>query len=410
MDNSTSLTQLYDNLKKDDRPMGGPTTPIRPLGGPKMDPIIWKRKVAGCCNNLVDKCRKHIILDIYCKILPFDQKYIDGNQGQCANDVDCMLKSKGMTPTQYLTSCYESTHAPLLEYILRATEMIGKSYMEEAEEVLKDAEQNGKDLQEPQEPETDDPDVEDQLVDVKNDIEYDTFIDTLKKKTIDKIVADVSALIDKSKDENDMTFDTDDKPTQEPTQESVVGVGLDYLHTAMWKSGHEFTEAENEEMIGMAIREATLHQLDVVFNLPGKEYREYASMINYGKGIIINESALELFDEYAGREDKAEIKEIKDNIRGRVKRILTENNVEVMKDERLIGGYPRDDIKLFQVMWKCYVDPKNVTELEGKINTACAKELGEKYRVSLISQRSQSIQDDLGGRGRKRHLVIIERA
>ena len=296
MEPTNSLTQFYNDLKAG-KPDISPEQPTVThfIGAPNSPgTMAWRNKALHHCNGLKDKCCKHILLDIYCKILPFDKDYIDNNQGQMRGDIDNFLAKKGMNATQYLTSCYEATKAPLLEFILRSTDNIGREYMKEADEVLKDSQ--GEEIQEPREPETTDDDVEGQLVDVKEDPEYENFIDKLKQKTIQKIVDDVSALIDKSKEENDMTFDT--KPDQDAVaQESAVGVGVDYLQKKLWKSNIEFTEEQREEMIGMAIREATLRQLDVVFKQPGNTFREFVSTIFYGKGVIINESALETFME-----------------------------------------------------------------------------------------------------------------
>ena len=249
---------------------------------------------------LKDKCRKHIILDIYCKILPLDKEYIDGHHGQMCNDVDCMLDKKGMSATQYLTSCYESTNAPLLEFILRSTDAIGKSYMEAAEETLKNAQENDAKLTDPKEPDTEDEDVKGQLVDIKKDPEYESFIDKLKQKTINKIVSDVSKIIADKKEEKEMTFDTDPAPIDaEVAEESAVGVGMNYLQKNLWNEKKEFDESKQEEMIGMAIREATQHQFDVVFKQPMAEFREFVSMIRFGKGIVINENAVNHFRESA---------------------------------------------------------------------------------------------------------------
>ena len=73
--------------------------------------------------------------------------------------------------------------------------------MEEAKEELKDAQENGEDVVAPTtpDPETDD-EIQNQLVDIKDDTEYDSFVDTLKKKTIDKIVSDVTKIINDKKE------------------------------------------------------------------------------------------------------------------------------------------------------------------------------------------------------------------
>ena len=134
--NETNLTQFYDDLKQK---LNNDETPNSNLVNVKFGPggfgsspnaIAWRNKAVGHCKHLKDDCCKHLLLDIYCKILPLDSEFVDGHQGMMKNDIDCMLKNKGMSATQYLTSCYESTNAPLLEFIIRSINNIGKSYME----------------------------------------------------------------------------------------------------------------------------------------------------------------------------------------------------------------------------------------------------------------------------------------
>ena len=57
------------------------------------------------------------------------------------------------------------------------------------------------------------------------------------------------------------------------------------------------TESGQENVIGMAIREATLNEMDTVFCLPGSTFREFASRIRMGHGTIITESTITAFME-----------------------------------------------------------------------------------------------------------------
>ena len=244
----------------------------------------WKSKAAILADKLADNCRKHLILDIYCKILPVDDDYKIGHQGQMCQDVDCMLAKKGMTPTQYLTSCFESTKAPFVEYLLRSTGMIGQTYLEAENAELTKAKADNQKLEDPKTPSMEDEETSDALVDITNDTEYDAFVDALKKKTIDKIVRDVSDIIDDKKDNADMQFNS----------ESAVRAGLDYFQKALWQEDKKLPDDIQEEMIGMAIREATLREIDLAFN-QASSFTEYASAIRYGKGILINEAAVNGF-------------------------------------------------------------------------------------------------------------------
>lgn len=303
-----SLTDFYDNLKtklNSDKGDSTPAMPVPTMGGPIAQmpiPAMMHHKMAKCCDKLKDDCRKHILLDMYVKILPLDDDFKYGHMGIMKNDIDCMLKNKGMTATQYMTSCSEATHAPLLEYLMRATDMIGSQYIKEAEDEIKDAADNGVNNQEPKETNVNDAEVQDQLVDIKKDSEYEAFIDKLKEKTINKIVKDVSDLISDKKEEKKMTFDPKDnipnaavnpKATDDAVAESTVSVGLDYINKQLMKNNIQLDESSKDDILALAIREATLNQLDVVFNQKAGQFNEFASRIRWGKGALINESTFE---------------------------------------------------------------------------------------------------------------------
>lgn len=316
-----SLTQFYDDLNSGlhkDVPVGAPVM-MKVSGGPGMmsgmshpGAIAFKQKCAHECEKLKHKCGKHILLDIYCKILPLDQDYIDTHHHQMSHDIDCMLDRKGMKPMEYLRSCSEKTKAPLLEFVNRSIENIGKWFMEEEDAALKDAQANNTDVpapeapevpEAPSDPETPNPDdtddITNQLVDVKSDMEYDSFVDELKKKTIDKIVADVSDIIADKKDEQKMEFDPKPIADEQAAQESAISVGIDYLTSKFMKENVNINSELNDEIVAMAIRESTLNQLDVVFKQPGSDDRSLHNRLRLGKGNIINESTAGVLMEYA---------------------------------------------------------------------------------------------------------------
>lgn len=305
--NGTNLTQFYDELKQK---MNNDSAPASNMMNVKMGPggfnnspnaMAWRNKAVSCCNHLKDDCHKHVLLDIYCKILPLDQEFIHGHHGMMKQDIDDMLASKGMSATQYMTSCYESTKAPLLDYIIRSVNGIGRTYMEEADEILKDAQQNDEAIPEPEKPETEDENIQSQLVDITSDTEYENFVDTLKKKTIDKIVNDVSKIINDKKEEENMTFDTTPVADAEEQFESTTSIAINYMQQKLMKENTEITSDMQNELIGMAIRESTMNQLDVVFKQPEGTFREFASRIRFGKGVLINESAVNYFKESANK-------------------------------------------------------------------------------------------------------------
>lgn len=305
MANETNLTQFYDNLKQklnnDAAPTSGAMNVKMGPGGFNNSPnaLVWRNKAVNCCDELKNDCHKHLLLDVYCKILPLDHDFIHGHHGMMKQDIDSMLANKGMTATQYMTSCYESTKAPLLEFMIRSVNNIGKAYMEEQEEELKDAQETGEPILEPEKPDTEDDQIKSQLVDITSDTEYDNFVDALKKKTIDKIVDDVSKIINDKKEEDNMTFDTTPIADVEEKMESTTSIALNYIQQKLMKDNTNINEAMQNDMIAMAIRESTLNQFDVVFRQPSGQFREFANRIRYGKGILINESAVNYFKEFA---------------------------------------------------------------------------------------------------------------
>lgn len=190
---------------------------------------VWRNNMVTKRDNLVDNCAKRIIVDIYHHTLPLDDQYKDCNPEMISDDVGSMLDKKNMTSMQYFKSAYDQTHAPLLEFVIRSLNEIGRQYQEDAMEDLKDKEEKGLPLTavDPNEDK-----VDSQLLEIKNDSEYEAFMDALKKKTIDKIVSDVSSLIDDKKESGDMEFNSDetsDSDTEEPKLESVVVNAVNYL-------------------------------------------------------------------------------------------------------------------------------------------------------------------------------------
>lgn len=290
---STFYKELNDELAKKDNP---PTSSINVGHSNDLNlstPGAIKYRNIACkeAEKLTDACNKNVILNIYCRILPLDKEYIDGHQGQMISDVNNMLANKGMTATQYLQDACSKTGAPLVEFILRSSKNVGKKFMEEADEALKDAQKNNIDIPAPKSDENAE-EIENQIVDIEKDDEYDTFIDKLKKKTVNKIVSDVSKIINDKKEEKDMTFD----PT--PKTESTVAIGLDYITKKFMKEGVEIDSSLTDDMLGLAIREATLNEIDHVFNMINDD-RQFGTRIRLGHGSVITESAINTIMESA---------------------------------------------------------------------------------------------------------------
>ena len=295
MDRET-LTNFYDKLKDELDEEKKPKYGVAPLkvGDGKVDmsyPGAIKFKNLACkeAEKLEDACNKNILVDIYYRIIPLDKEYLDKNLSVVTNDIDSMLKSKGCTATQYLQDACNKTNAPLLEFILRSSKGVGKKFLEEAEETLKDAQKNDCDVPAP-EADLNDEEIKNQIVDVKKDDEYQTFIDKLKQKTVNKIVNDISKIINDKKEENNMTFNP------KPEDTSVVESAMNYINYKLMKENVNITPEMNEEIMGIAIREATLNELDRVFNM-SLDDTNINRRISLGHGSLITESVITQFKE-----------------------------------------------------------------------------------------------------------------
>lgn len=299
------LMNFYNTLKKnldDDKPNSSALMNVgdSSMGINHPNALVFKRKAVDECNKLKDRCYKHILLDIYCKVLPLDDDYICNHKGKFSDHIDSALDCKKMNATQYFKSAAEETNAPLVEFVMHSIDNIGKAFMEEEDAKLKDAQENNISVEPPKAPDPeDDPEIENQLVDVEKDEEYETFIDKLKKKTINKIVADVSKIIANKKEESDMTFDTQPIADQNAMGESVVTVAMDYAERKFITEGVEINDSMRDDMIALAICEATLNQIDTVFKQPNCDMKNVMRSIRMGKGSVMNESAITGFMESA---------------------------------------------------------------------------------------------------------------
>lgn len=286
--------QLKSKLAEEDGPaprtIGSQIPPEHDVHGDRFHHMMMKQR-----DKLQDGCFKHILLDMYCKILPLDKDYVAGHMGQMSSDVDCMLKAKGMTPTQYITSASKGVGgSKLLEFVIKSVNNACQQFVEDATAEVADKQARGMDVPIPEAPAdpTSDPDVNHQLVDVTKDSQYTDFIETLKKKTINKIVSDVSKIITDKKEDSSMAFNTKPIADLKEETETTTSIGLDYLQAKLMQENID-TSSMTEALLGMAIRESTLHQFDVVFRQPGMSFQEFASAIRYNRGMIINEAAVQ---------------------------------------------------------------------------------------------------------------------
>lgn len=113
---------------------------MRSLGQQQEDPMSrqyiynfddqWRSKLNKQCDHLKDKFCRHILVDLYCKIIPLDHDYVCKHQHRMASDIDDFLANRKMSSYQYLTAAKENTKAPLIDFILREADRVAKEYYE----------------------------------------------------------------------------------------------------------------------------------------------------------------------------------------------------------------------------------------------------------------------------------------
>ena len=276
-----TLMQFYNDLKSANAPAEDPNSILVNVTGPAG--AQWRMKAAKHADCLRDKCCKHLIADIYCKILPLDDDYKCGHMGMMKQDIDNMLDNKGLSATQYLKSCSESTGSPFVKYLLDATNTIASEYMKECDAKLKAAQENNERILEAEEPELESEEISGALNDITEDDEYKMFIEKLRKKTADTIVNDISDVINKSKIDGSLQYD--------PKSESAVQMCADAITKKLWKEDVNKNGEKTEEILGLAIRESSLREIDKSFNV-ASPFNEFRTAVGFNKGNVITESAI----------------------------------------------------------------------------------------------------------------------
>lgn len=278
------ILQVYtehDHHDHDDHPIFHDRNHQPNVSDPKR--LAFRNRMVKRCDDLKERCCKHLLLDIYVHALPMDDGCAEGRLGRYEGDIDAMLAAKGCTAAQYFKSAATETKAPLLEYVNRYIDMVGQQFMEKAEKEAKEAEEEGTEPAELPDSEVDETEIENQLVEVKKDTEYEDFIEKLKRKTIKKIVADISSMINDKKDEEEMTFS--------PQTESAFVQTMNYISETMLKENCE-PDWGNDDLMELAVRESTLFSLNECFNLTDRSLDNFRQGLALGKGLVVTENAV----------------------------------------------------------------------------------------------------------------------
>ena len=291
----STLSNMYDSIKAD-------TARVVPPTAATNNDVPYMNIANREGEKLSNDCAKRVLLDIYCRVIPLDQDYVKGNQGAMKQDVNNFLANKDQNALQYFTSCYEKSGAPLLEFIIRSCKGIGKNFVESAKEELDlvKEDEKGKEVNvAPPKADVDTVEVDEQIEDItgnedknkKGDLEYEEFIEKIKKKTIKRIIDEVSELINSKKALKDTEIKLDDTPPVN-MEESTVAIAADHLGAKVISESADLNIDQKEMIVGMAIREATLNLIDTTLRHPHSDIREYRTRIRLSKGAVINESGI----------------------------------------------------------------------------------------------------------------------
>lgn len=309
---------LIDKMRAQDEIENDPTS----SGFDKDYNTFWRQKINHHCDKLKNRCCKHFILDIYCRTVPLDHDYVCKNKRMLSDDIDIFLDKKKMSPLEYLTAAKDETKAPLLQHLLDESDMLTHDYYEKAYKEMTENEKRGIKVK------VNEPTVEDQaeldrsLVDTTEDSEYKQFVQTLKEKTRDKIIKDVTNLIEAKDADKDLEFKPGegDKPNkkmqneleqkakakaraefrpeeekdEKVKEESVLLQCMDFGSKKFLKEEIEMTPELNEQMIGLAIRESTLCNIDKVFKMRNhaEELQKLSTNLFLDKGFVFNKENL----------------------------------------------------------------------------------------------------------------------
>ena len=354
----------------------------------------WREKLNKHCDDYKDKFCRHILVDLYCKIIPLDHDYVCKHQHRMASDIDDFLANKKMTSYQYLTAAKENTKAPLIDFILREADRAAKQYYEACCKEMnenckkgikldpKKAKDDKKSLQEATERIRKDSEVQlsvdrlaektkkavkdgvegaivdnkdqynkendkqnkndknkslintslkDQIGQTENQVKkeseeftIDQLNEQIKNDTKKELVNEYATFIKETKDkqENKLDFKKDAVPSKEgkdlqeemrqerkeqkikeeqeeamknqkkEKQESVISLCLDYASKELITENVEMTPWLNEQLIGIAIREATLSQFDRTFGFTKDPTKNLQTKLFLNQSPLMNKETI----------------------------------------------------------------------------------------------------------------------
>jgi len=287
-----TLTNFYQSLKTNINSPDGDNIP--PSGTIPSDQAT-PRSIAAQGDKLADDGARHVLVQTYGNMLPHDKSWVQGNQGVVQSDVDKFLLSKQQSPMQYLRSCKEATKAPFLDLLINYCEALSREYVDNANQIVREAYEAGIVIPIPEANFNDEAPTA-QTVDLGKDMEYTEFLDRMRSQTKAQIIEDVTGVINSEKKSDDLRFNP------QPKTETGIPEILESVHYKIAKNNINIEEASNydsinENIMGLAIREATLNILDATFLQEQTGVKDLINRIAYNKGVIVNESTvLSLFE------------------------------------------------------------------------------------------------------------------
>lgn len=295
LEDEDTLTTYYNKIKGEDPSDGAGST-----GQSKTayrDRINYDIQVEDNVNKLKDNCCHQIILNLYMKANPMDDDYKHHHYHQMSKDVDSMMSSHNMSPTQYLTAAAEKTKSPVLEYFVRGINKICDMYKEDAFVKYNDALNNDIKMTTPPAPDLSDGNINKHLIDLEDDLQAQDVLTAIEDQTKSQIVNNISNLLINKKQEDDMEFDPEPNDSLGmDVEESAISVGMDFINRYMMMNESAVTVDNDmyEEFLGLCIRESTLNEIDKCLEMASNySITDYKYTIRSGNGTIVNEMSID---------------------------------------------------------------------------------------------------------------------
>lgn len=250
----------------------------------------WREKLNKHCDDYKDKFCRHILVDLYCKIIPLDHDYVCKHQHRMASDIDDFLANKKMTSYQYLTAAKENTKAPLIDFILREADRAAKQYYEACYRKMNKNYEKGIKL-DPEKAKDDKKSLQEATERVRKDSEVQLSVDRLAEKTKKAVKDGVEGAIVDNKDQ----YSDENKPSKKES-----------LKNQIKKESEEFTIDQLNEQIKNDTKKELVNEY-ATFIKETKDKQE--NKLDFKKDAVPSKEGKDLQEEMKQERKEQKIKE-----------------------------------------------------------------------------------------------------